>query len=442
MDPLRDPALYLDAARQEDVRITHVTETHIHADFLSGAAILADVAGATLLLSGESGGPAGYDRAAFPSARWMRDGERMMLGRVRLDVMHVPGHTPEHVAFLVTDTATTDASMGMLSGDFLFVGDVGRPDLLERAAGMRGTMAMSARQLYASLQRLAALPDHLQIWPGHGAGSACGKSLGAVPQSTLGYERLANWAFAVEGEEEFVVRVLSGQPEPPAYFARMKQLNARGALPLPPREPATDDAVRACIDGGGLVVDVRAPTEFAAGHLRGAINIPLGSSFLGWAGSIVPADRDVVLAAPQAQRAAAESAWRDLRLIGLDRARGVLALEHLARAGEPLRERLRSIPAAALAAAAAQGAVVLDVRSRSEWEEGHVPGARHVPLAELTSRLDELRGAEPIAVHCQGGSRSAVAASVLCAAGFNDVSNVEGGFAAWVRAGNTPVAGR
>src|SRR4051812_12620601 len=158
IDPLRDPAPYLEAARQDGVTITMVTETHVHADFLSGAAALADAAGATLLLSGEGAGPAGYQRAAFPQARWLCDGDRLQLGKVRLDVMHVPGHTPEHLAFLVTDTAVDDAPMGLISGDFLFVGDVGRPDLLERAAGMQGTMALSARQLHASLRRLAALP--------------------------------------------------------------------------------------------------------------------------------------------------------------------------------------------------------------------------------------------------------------------------------------------
>src|SRR5258705_824041 len=183
-----------------------VTETHIHADFLSGAAALSAAADARLLLSGEGNGAASYDWSAFPGAQRLRDGDRLQLGKIQLDVMHVPGHTPEHLAFLVTDSATGDTPMGLLSGDFLFVGDVGRPDLLERAAGMQGTMAESARQLYASLRRLATLSDYLQIWPGHGAGSACGKALGAVPQSTLGYERRTNWALGIASEEEFVAR--------------------------------------------------------------------------------------------------------------------------------------------------------------------------------------------------------------------------------------------
>ena len=440
VDPLRDPAPYLEAARQEGVSITAVAETHIHADFLSGAAALATAAGARLLLSGEGGGAAGYAPSALRTAHRLRDGERLQLGAVRFDVIHTPGHTPEHLAFLVTDTAADDAPMGMLSGDFLFVGDVGRPDLLERAAGVQGTMTESARQLYASLKRLASLPDYLQIWPGHGAGSACGKALGAVPQSTLGYERRTNWALGVASEEEFVARVLAGQPEPPAYFARMKRLNATGIVETPVLLQANDGEPRDAIARGALAVDVRPTDEFTIGHLRGSINVPLGSSFLGWAGSVVPADRDAVLVATPPLRSAAEHAVRDLRLIGLDRVMGVLTLDGLAPESGELA-MLPSIPASALTEEARRGATVLDVRNRSEWEEGHVPGARLVPLPELSARMEELRGAGPIAVHCQGGSRSAVAASVLRAAGFDEVTNVDGGFAAWLRAGNTPASG-
>ena len=441
VDPLRDPAPYLDVARKEGVRITLVTETHVHADFVSGAAALAQAAGAELLLSGEGAGPAAYDKGSFPRARWLRDGDRITLGRVRLDVWHVPGHTPEHVAFVVTDTAVSDAPMGLLSGDFLFVGDVGRPDLLERAAGLRGTMETSARQLLASLQRLASLPDHLQIWPGHGAGSACGKSLGAVPQSTLGYERLTNWALQPDAARDFVSHVLEGQPDPPPYFARMKRLNARGAPPLPPLPPVTDGALREQGASGALVVDLRPAKEFAAGHLTGAINLPYGSSFLAWSGSVIPPDRDVVLSAPMAMRAAAEAAARELALIGIDRVRVVHLMAQGSYGEAGWSETLSSIPAAALATPTS-GVTVVDVRNRNEWDEGHIPGARLIPLPELVARIDELRDAGPIAVHCQGGSRSAVAVSVLSAAGVRDVSNVEGGFSAWMRAGNTPVSGQ
>jgi hydroxyacylglutathione hydrolase len=436
VDPLRDPAPYIEAARREGVRITHVTETHVHADFLSGAAALADATGAALLLSGAGEGDAVYDRAACPNARWLAEGDTIRVGRVRLDVMHVPGHTPEHIALLVTDEATSSEPVGLLSGDFLFVGDVGRPDLLERAVGAAGTMEQAARQLHASLQRLRRLPEFLQVWPGHGAGSACGKALGAAPQSTLGYELRANWAFAARDEASFVEQVLAGQPEPPPYFARMKRLNARGGLPQPARESASDEDAGRAIDAGALVVDLRTPGEYAAGHLPGSINLPYGKSFLGWAGSVLDPDRDIVLlTTPRAGHAAAE-ALHDLSTIGIDRTRGVIATEDLASLGDRPLSTLPTIPAESIVAAGPP--TVLDVRNGSEWSAGHIPGAVHVPLAQLTARLDELRGSGPLVVHCQGGSRSAVAASVLQAAGFQDVSNAAGGYSAWLRAGNTP----
>jgi hydroxyacylglutathione hydrolase len=443
VDPLRDPAPYLEAARQEGVRITMVAETHIHADFVSGAPALADAAGAQLLLSGEGSGVAGYDRGAFPRARWLGDGERLSLGEVQLDVLHLPGHTPEHLAFVVTDSATSDAPIGLLSGDFLFVGDVGRPDLLERAAGLTGTMTAAAHQLFASLRRIEFLPDFVQLWPGHGAGSACGKALGAMPQSTLGYERLSNWALAPQNETEFVSRVLAGQPEPPAYFARMKRMNAAGVPPLPPRREPSGAELNEALEGGALAVDVRPASEFAAGHLQGSVNVPLGKSFLTWAGSVLPVDRDLVLVATTPARTSAEAAAHELLLIGLDRVLGVLAPERLSTLSARPLAALPSVPAAVLGTEAGEARTVLDVRTQSEWAAGHIPGALHIPLAELTARLDEIRdrAGEPIAVHCQGGSRSAVAASVLQGAGFRDVSNVEGGYAAWARAGNRPATG-
>jgi hydroxyacylglutathione hydrolase len=435
IDPLRDPAPYLEAARMEGVRITLVTETHVHADFLSGAAELARTTGAELLLSGEGASAASYRRDGIPTSRWLHDGDQLRVGKVRLDVMHVPGHTPEHLAFLVTDEATSAVPAGLLSGDFIFVGDVGRPDLLERAAGMRGTMESSARELYASLQRVRTLPDFIQLWPGHGAGSACGKALGAVPQSTLGYELRANWAFGMCDVEEFVARVLAGQPEPPAYFARMKRANAAGVPPRVAPRPLGATELAEALRRGAQLVDLRPFEEFAAGHSPNALNIPLGKSFLGWAGSVLPADRDLVLLASATDRPAAAGAARDLSLIGIDRVLGVLTPSE---AGTDMSATVPTIDAGSFGARAPRNATVLDVRDRSEWEEGHVPGARHIPLTELGARLEELRGGGPVLVHCQGGARSAVAASVLIAAGFSDVSNVAGGYAAWERAGHIP----
>ena len=380
--------------------------------------------------------------APSSNVRWLRDEDRIELGDIRFDVLHTPGHTPEHLSFLVSDLATSDCPLGLLSGDFLFVGDVGRPDLLERAAGMAGSMKDAARQLHASLRKLDSIPDYVQLWPGHGAGSACGKSLGALPQSTLGYERISNWALRPQSEEDFIARVLEGQPEPPGYFARMKHINAAGAFPLVTRTTPSDAELRDAVRHGVLVVDVRPAAAFAAGHLSGSINVPLGKSFLTWAGSVLPIDWDLVLIAEPDARHAAASAARQLPLIGLDRVLGVLAPVNIGELGVKI-VTLGGVSASALGPSANAERVVLDVRNRSEWNEGHITGAVNIPLAELVARVHELRAhaGRPIAVHCQGGSRSAVAASVLQANGFPDVSNVQGGYSAWARAGNRPATG-
>jgi len=228
IDANRDIAQYLSAAAAERLRITRVTETHIHADFVSGSRDLASRTGATLLLSAEGGRDWQYGFAASDGATLLHDGDAFRAGRVRFDVLHTPGHTPEHLAFLVTDLATSDRPVGLLSGDCVFVGDVGRPDLLERAAKVANTMEASAHTLFHSLTRVRDLPDFVQLWSGHGAGSACGKALGALPQSTIGYERVANWGLMTLDEDAFVREVLAGQPEPPAYFAEMKRINRDG----------------------------------------------------------------------------------------------------------------------------------------------------------------------------------------------------------------------
>src|SRR5215208_492700 len=261
VDPNRDVEQYVDAARTEGLRVTHVAETHIHADFVSGARELAHRAGARLHLSGEGGPDWRYPYAAEAGAVLLHDGDSFRVGNVRVDVMHTPGHTPEHLAFVVTDTAGADRPMGVFTGDFVFVGDVGRPDLLERAAHFAGTMEEGARTLFRSLGRFAAaLPDWVQLWPAHGAGSACGKALGAVPQTTLGYEKLFNWGLADTDEEAFVRAVLAGQPDPPMYFAEMKRINRDGPPVLggfrAPRRLA-HEALAELAASGATVVDTR-----------------------------------------------------------------------------------------------------------------------------------------------------------------------------------------
>jgi hydroxyacylglutathione hydrolase len=290
------------------------------------------------------------------------------------------------------------------------------------------------------VQELRTLPDYIQVWPGHGAGSACGKALGAVPQTTLGYELRSNWAFQVDDESEFVREVLADQPDPPAYFALMKALNARGVPAMPSRALADDTTLRTAVRDGALVVDTRAPSEFLAEHLEEAINIPLGRSFLTWAGSVLDPAREIVLLVSPAERHLAAEAIHDLALIGFDRVLGVMAATDL---GALAPRDLSSIPVMPAAdIGAAPNATIIDVRSEMEWNEGHIPGARHFPLTQLAARAEELRQLQPIVVHCQGGARSSIAVSVLRAFGIHDVTNADGGFAAWERTHGSAVGAR
>ncbi|HXD49018.1 MAG TPA: MBL fold metallo-hydrolase [Gemmatimonadaceae bacterium] len=437
IDPTREVDAYLELAARKHLRITYVSETHIHADFVSGARELADRAGASLLLSGHGEGEWAYRT----TARLIRDGDTIDVGDVSLDVRHTPGHTPEHIAFVVTDRAVSDRPLGMLSGDFIFVGDVGRPDLLERAANARGTADALARRLFHSVRETESLPDFLQVWPGHGAGSACGKALGALPSSTLGYERLANWAFQIADEVRFVREALAGQSTPPPYFARMKVVNRDGppalstvALPILGLE-----SFRAAIERGAFAVDVRGSAAFAAEHVPRTLNFPLGSSFLTWAGWLLPYDRDLILLADDAERVA--HARRALSLIGLDRV--------VASAGRELRTawaasngplgRVEQIDMTSLAAS--NHRTIVDVRNDAEWSAGHVPAAQHLFLGDIAARADELSLDQPIALHCGGGTRSAIAASFLLARGFNKVVNATGGYGAWTAAGLPVIRG-
>jgi hydroxyacylglutathione hydrolase len=435
VDPNRDAEQYLAAARAERLRITHVTETHIHADFVSGSRELARRAGARLLLSAEGGADWRYAFAEEDGATLLRDGDTFMVGNVRFDVMHTPGHTPEHLSFVVTDTAGATEPMGIFTGDFVFVGDVGRPDLLERAAGWRGTMDASARTLHHSLRRFAALPDWMQLWPGHGAGTACGKSLGGVPSSTVGYERRFNWAFGAASEDEFVRQVLAGQPDPPRYFAQMKRINREGPRVLgaigTPRQVAAE-RLRELLENEAIVLDTRPAAPYARGHVPGTLNLPLGRSFTNWAGWLLPYGRDLWVIA--ADERAAAVAVRDLALIGLDRVPGWFGPEVDA-AWTAKGQRMQAVPQvtpAELAPRLAAGtATVLDVRTSDEWNAGHLPGVVHIPLGTLPDRLAELPRDRPIVLHCQRGGRSSIAASLLQARGFTHVENLAGGFSAW-----------
>jgi len=446
IDPNRDLDQYFALAEREGFRISAVTETHIHADFVSGARELAARGGARLYLSAEGTPDWQYDYAARAGATLLRDGDTFMVGNIRLAVMHTPGHTPEHIAFLLTDTAHADQPMGIFTGDFVFVGDVGRPDLLERAAGYTGTMEAGARQLYRSLGRFRTLPEYLQVWPGHGAGSACGKALGAVPQSTLGYEKRFNWAFQVQGEDEFVEQVLAGQPSPPAYFAQMKRINKAGpallsTLPAPRHLHLHD--LREVLSAGTMVVDTRPADAYAGGHLPGTINIPLGPSFVTLAGWQLPYDRPFALIVDEHDDLAAV---RELQLIGLDdlagyASSGVLAA-WAAQGHEPATVQ-RTDPAGLFDLLSREDVMLLDVREPAEVALGAIDGSRAIPLGYLTRRLAEVPRDRTIAVYCQSGVRSSIAASLLVGAGYPRVVDLVGGFDAWRRhAWAVPVSAR
>ncbi len=442
VDPNRDVEQYVAAAAADRLRITHVTETHIHADFVSGAAELARQTGARLLLSGEGGPGWDYAFAGTTGATLLTDGYHFDVGTVQVEVQHTPGHTPEHLSFLITDTPTSNRPVGILTGDFVFVGDVGRPDLLERAAGVTGTMDDMARLLFRSIQRLRTLPDYLQLWPGHGAGSACGKALGAVPSTTLGYERIANWAFQPTDENEFVRTVLDGQGAPPRYFARMKQVNRDGPTPWPtssvfPRlAPA---AVFDAISEHVSVVDIRKTADFAAGHIRGTLNIPLGTAFTKWGGSLLPDDASIVLIDDAHSPSSVERARHTLALIGIDRVIGWAGRE-VFDAWTQAERPLESTPQLSIDDLADTTGRVIDVRDDYEWQSGHMPDATHLVLTTLPQTLTSLEKDRPIILSCQGGSRSAIAASLLRARGFTNVSNLVGGMSAWTAAGKPVVS--
>jgi hydroxyacylglutathione hydrolase len=440
IDPNRDVQAYVDAAAAENLRITHVTETHIHADFLSGSRELARETGATLLLSDE--GDANWKYGFQSEGRLIRGGDRFNIGHVIVDVIHTPGHTPEHVTFLITDGAVADTPIAAATGDFIFVGDVGRPDLLERAAKVAGTMEASARTLYATLRAFERRYDEwLQIWPGHGAGSSCGKGISAVPHSTLGYERRFNWAFKARSEDEFLRNVLAGQPDPPTYFATMKRMNKEGPpvigrFHVPPR--LEDRELATAIARGALVVDTRSAAEYANGFVAGTLNLPMTNSFVTWAGWLVPYEQEFYLLVGDGAESKLAEVVRALALIGLDRIGGYFAQSALTHASQPL-ERIPQIEPRKLAKGTVVGPgfspAIVDVRTDAEWQAGHLESALHVPLGHLGDRLAELPKDQPLITHCRAGGRSAIAASLLRRAGFRDVSNLAGGFDAWVEAG-------
>lgn len=430
VDPGRDIEQYIETANREGVKITAVAETHIHADYVSGARELADRVGAKLCVSDE--GPAewkylyldGYDHML------LHDGDHFMVGNIKFDVLHTPGHTPESISFVVTDQGGgANKPMGIFTGDFVFVGSIGRPDLLEEAAGLMGTAEPGARDLFKSAERFKSMPDYLQVWPAHGAGSACGKGLGAIPSSTVGYEKLFNPSLQFDDEEDFVKYILADQPEAPKYFAVMKRVNKEGPKILGEghHHSMLDIGKLAGAVQSGTVVDLTPSPEFAKGHVPGAINIPIGM-LAAWAGWLVDYDRPTYLICKPEQL---EKAARILHEIGVEEILGGFDASEVQASGLADEVYATGTPSDLSTAIESGQVQLIDVRSNDEWNEGHIKQAEHRFLGRLPATTEKLSRDKEIVVHCQGGARSAIGVSVLQAAGFKNVVNLTGGYSAW-----------
>lgn len=438
IDPKRDVDTYLEIARQNNMKITHVAETHIHADFLSGSRELAALTGAELYLSDEGGKDWQYEFAHVG----LTDGSEFKVGNLKIDVLHTPGHTPESISFLLTDTPASDKPVMLFTGDFVFVGDVGRPDLLEEAAGIKGTKEPGAKQMFKSIDRFRELADYIQVWPGHGAGSACGKALGAVPSTTVGYEKVRNWALQYEDNEQgFVKYLLEDQPEPPKYFAMMKKLNKVNRTLLtevPKLRKLSKEDLKAAMDKGIKVIDTRLKTEFAAGFIPGSYNIQGNNAFATWMGWFLTYEEPFILIGDESKH---DDLVRKLMRIGLDNIYGyvpdVKLWEELGNKLEKSNmvsmEELQSI-------LKTNHTQIVDLRGASEFKAGHIKGTDNVFIGTLEKNLDKIRKDQQVIIHCQAGDRSAIGYSILSKHGFKNVKNYSGGIAEWVNSGNAVVS--
>ena len=433
IDPSRSVDQYLEAAAAEGLRITGSAETHIHADFVSGSRELADRVGAKLYLSDEGPADWKYQFADQQASRLLKDGDAFHVGKVKLEVLHTPGHTPESISFVLTDEGGgANVPMGIFTGDFVFVGSIGRPDLLETAAGVVGSAEIGARQLYHSMLRFRDLPDHLQVWPAHGAGSACGKGLGAIPSSTVGYEKLFNPALQFHDEQQFVDYILADQPETPFYFAVMKRVNKVGPeliRNLPPVDVVAPNEL-ARVAGQHLVIDTTPAAEFSKAHVPGTINVP-SATLVQWAGFFVGDAQPVYLLSDPKLLT---DDLRGLRSIGIDNVGGHFDATAVREAGLSLASYRSATPQQLRPRIEGGEVKLLDVRAFTEFHEGHLPGAEHRFLGKLLRDINGLDKSKPMVAQCLGGGRSAIATSILQRAGF-DVTNMQGGLQAWVKSG-------
>ncbi len=426
VDPRRDIAEYVEDAITAGLTIELVIETHFHADFLSGHLELAAATGAEIAYSSVAD-------TEFPS-RELHDGERISLGEVELEIRHTPGHTPESLSIVVWERAGDETPYGVLTGDTLFIGDVGRPDLLSSVGVTRDELA---DQLYESLHtKLLPLPDATRVYPAHGAGSSCGKNLSTDTVSTMGEQRRNNYALLAPDKETFIGLVTEGQPPAPGYFAYDAALNRQNrelldenALPT----PLTLEALDRHVESGALIVDGRNPEDFALGHLVGSINVGLNGRYAEFAGSVVPSDVDIVLVVDDGFELEAKNR---LGRIGFDRVVGYLQNPLERMAAHPDRvQRASRITADEFRSRVADidGLQLVDIRNPGEFELGTIDQATLIPVGQLPSRTEELDPSRPTVVFCAGGYRSSVGASVLREAGFEDVTDILGGYGAWIQ---------
>ena len=444
VDPRRDNQVYLDLAAKNGMTIVGVTETHIHADYLSGTRELAAKTGATMYVSDE-GGPDWTYGPDFDGAVRMKDGHTIELGNITITASHTPGHTPEHMSFLVTDGAQAQAPGYMLTGDFVFVGDLGRPDLLDEAAGGVDTRFKGAKDLFNSLKtKFLTLPDYIQVLPAHGSGSACGKALGAVPSSTIGYERAFSWwsrYLQNDDEQGFIDELLSGQPDAHAYFGRMKVQNRQGPALLPEDEDlpelSTQELAQRLAADSVILIDTRSVPEVHTGTVPRSLSLPNPgkvASHGAWAYDPEKEERPVVILARS--QAAAAQVRDQLMRVGIDHVAGyVTSLDGL--------ELVKPDVVSASDLESVKRVMLLDVRNKTEYAAGHLPGAQQLSAGRVLWHLDQLPAPDSgtIVSYCQSGVRNSVAASALRRAGYS-VTELDGSYNAWISiAGNEPVTG-
>lgn len=427
IDAKRDVDSYIEIAKQQKMEITHVVETHIHADFLAGTRELALATGARIYLSNEGGEEWQYQF----THEGLHEGDSIQVGNLSFEVIHTPGHTPESISLLLRDHPASDEPVMLFTGDFVFVGDIGRPDLLEEAAGVVGSKEIGAAEMFASLKKFSALPDFVQVWPGHGAGSACGKALGAVPSSTVGYEKIRNWALQYgDNYIAFKEELLSNQPEVPRYFATMKRLNReeRTLLVDVPAHPVLTLQEALSIDHV-VLLDARHKSKFAEGHIKGSLNIQHNNAMATWCGWMLSYTDNIVIIADETEH---EEITRKLMRIGLDN----------------IAAFVTDIDASTLVSSAVLNTdeverlkdndpyLILDVRNRSEFVNSHIPGAVHSFVGHLPKTDLSKFATQKLIIQCQSGDRASIAYSYLESRGFTDLFIYLDSFAAWYNAGN------